>query len=68
MKQPTKVRIAVFLSRRQRTGLRRLAQRDGVVAAESIRRAIDAHLKRKGIRISDEDVAEDEKNITKGRA
>jgi len=66
MKKPTKVRVAVFLSKRQRTGLRRLAQRDGVVAAESIRRAIDAHLKRKGIRVTDEDVAEDEKNNTEG--
>jgi len=62
MKKPKQVRISVFLPKRQRTGLRKLQEKHGALPAESIRRAIDAYLKRKGIRVTDDDVAADEKN------
>lgn len=56
--EPTNIRISVFLSNRQRKGLRKLSKRDGAVVAESIRRAIDAYLKKKGITVSDADLAD----------
>lgn len=39
----------MFLHEAQEVGLEALRERDGVPAAESIRRAIDAYLKEKGV-------------------
>lgn len=56
--EPTNIRISVFLSKRQKKGLKKLSKRDGAVAAESIRRAIDAYLRKKGITLSDAELKE----------
>ena len=42
-------RVSLFLHEAQEAGLESLRERDGVPAAESIRRAIDAYLKQKGV-------------------
>lgn len=54
--KPKKIRISVFLNRKEKKGLQQLAERDGATVAESIRRAIDAYLRRKGISVLDEDL------------
>ena len=53
-----KIRISVFVSRKQKKGLKKLSQRDGAVPAESIRRAIDSYLRKKGISVSDAEAEE----------
>lgn len=42
--------ISVYLDPEHLAGLRAIRERDGVLPAEQIRRALDAWLRRKGIR------------------
>ena len=42
-------RVSLFLSEAQEAGLAAMRERDGAPAAVSIRRAIDAYLKQKGV-------------------
>jgi len=44
-----RVRYNVFIGRAQREGLRVVHERDGILPAEQIRRAIDAWLEEKGV-------------------
>jgi len=46
---PERARYNVFLDRAQLEGLRQVRERDGVLPAEQIRRAVDRWLKEKGI-------------------
>ena len=46
-------RVSFFLPQALQRGLEELRLRDGVPAAESIRRAIAAHLERKGVRLTE---------------
>lgn len=66
--EPTNIRISVFLSKRQKKGLQKLSKRDGAVAAESIRRAIDSYLRKKGITVSDKEMAEDDTQDTEAKS
>jgi hypothetical protein len=55
---PERARYNVFLDRTQLEGLRQVRERDGVLPAEQIRRAVDRWLEEKGI------TAKAEKRIT----
>jgi hypothetical protein len=46
---PDRARYNVFLDRAQLAGLRQIKERDGVLPAEQIRRAVDRWLVEKGI-------------------
>jgi hypothetical protein len=46
---PERARYNVFLDRAQLDGLRQVRERDGVLPAEQIRRAVDRWLEEKGI-------------------
>jgi hypothetical protein len=48
---PERARYNVFLDRAQLDGLRQVKERDGVLPAEQIRRAVDRWLAEKGIAI-----------------
>lgn len=49
--RPAKTRVSLFLDQPLMKGLRELKERDGMAAAEAIRRAVAAFLREKGIAV-----------------